>query len=173
MSQGQNRLPRLYILRLHESPLQPDNNFERFDRQWILDPTDTTEPASEIQTGDAIFAPELLTGAGEMEGLRFVGKAVASSGYELLSAGIESPVFPTEITVATTPEELRQMYEPLIEIVLQKQGFSLQDLLGGADVAEQFWTEPDKESVRRETEGSWRIPLKDCAIESIHDNNER
>jgi hypothetical protein len=61
--------------------------------QWILDlDVDNNNDDSMIQNGDMLYIPELASGAGEMEGVSFVG--TGSDGIVLLGAGIESPMFP-------------------------------------------------------------------------------
>lgn len=162
------RPPRLYIVKLYESP-HPDNNYDRYSMQWILD---TAEGDDDVQQGDMLYIPEVATGAGETEGLRFVGtNNNNNNGFALWSGGIEAPVFPRGIAELKSPQELRRDYEQLLNIVLQQQGFSLADLFGGDEVVEEFWASPDTERQARETEGEWHIPWSQCEILSTHDGS--
>jgi len=138
--------------------------------QWILNVDDDDDDS--VQPGDMLFIPELVTGAGELEGVRFVGTRKEGGGYELLGAGIESPMFPPAIANDKSPHDLRQHYESLLDVVLQEQGgFSMADLFGGADVVEEFWASPDVERRLKETEGEWHIPLNQCKILSTHSSS--
>jgi hypothetical protein len=58
--------------------------------QWILDVVNHND-FSMIQNGDVLYILELASGAGEMEGVHFVG--TGSDGFVLLGAGIKSPKF--------------------------------------------------------------------------------
>jgi hypothetical protein len=100
----QSRPPHLIILKLHESP-HKDGNYEKYNMQWILD-VDNQNDYSMIQNGNMLYILELASGAGEMEGVRFVG--TSSDGFVLLGAGIESPVFPRALAKLKSPQELRQ-----------------------------------------------------------------
>lgn len=164
-SQPPSRPPRLHIIKLHESP-HPNNNYERYDMHWLLDTT-TRTAKPEIQHEDMLYIPELATGAGEMEGVRFI-VGNGSNGFELLGGGIESPVFPQEIANDKSPQELRQDYERLLNIVLQEQGLSLAELFGGAEVVEEFWGTPDVERRPKTKEGEWRISWNECELLSTH-----
>lgn len=167
----QSRPPRLYILKLHEPP-HKDGNYEKYAMQWILD-DDNIDVSDDkrIQQGDMLYIPELASGAGEMEGVRFVGDPTGSNGFVLLGSGIESPVFPRALVEQKSPPELRRDYEALLEIVLQQQGFSLVDLFGGQEVVEEFWANPDVErNPKKETQGEWHISLAECKVLSTHDS---
>jgi hypothetical protein len=161
----QPKPPRLIILKLHESP-HKDGNYEKYNMQWILD-ADNNNDDSMIQNGDMLYIPELASGAGEMEGVRFVG--TGSDSFVLLGAGIESPVFPRALAELKSPQKLRQDYEMLLEIVLQQQGFSLVDLFGGKEVVEEFWASPDVGRNTKETQGEWHIPLAECTVLPTHE----
>lgn len=134
--------------------------------QWIMDTSDDTS----LQQGDILYIPELATGAGEFEGMRFVGRR-NNGGFELWSGGIESPAFPQSIAENKTPQELRRNYEQYFNTILQEQGFSLADLFGGEEVVEEFWASPDVERRRRPLEGEWHIPLSECEILATHDSS--
>mmetsp|Transcript_1202 Transcript_1202/g.2330 ORF Transcript_1202/g.2330 Transcript_1202/m.2330 type:complete len:270 (-) Transcript_1202:194-1003(-) len=136
-----------------------------------VDDTSTTATTSwpGIAEGDLVVFPALLTGAGEFEGMKFVGPKSAilwsnddddddeeeekggSDGVArtlpLLTAGIEYPEFP--VLVANMAKErdrsLRDMYEVAFDVVLGNQTgkFTLKDLLSGDDEAvERFWRDP-------------------------------
>jgi hypothetical protein len=156
------RNPYLHVLQLHESPVA-----DRFQCQWVLqalaNPIDAP-PNFAVREGDVVFFPDLKSGAGELEGVRLVGPRDVNGDFPLLSAGIESPIFPTAIATNMTPADLRSRYEQPLEQVLQQQGLSMADLFGGADVVEQFWQSPDSECGRRLTEvkETWMIPLESC-----------
>jgi hypothetical protein len=199
-NQGNNRTttPSLHVLQLHESPFAVVEQKDRFHCQWVLRVMMTTgnSPPSpcccrpmdapphgesdDVKEGDVIFFPELNSGAGEFEGLRWVGPQqpqqqqpqpqqdamMKGDCFPLLATGgIEHPIFPAVIATAhTTPEELRSKYENLLDQMLQYQGLSMADVLGGADVVEQFWQHPPSQSGRRLTEvkETWMIPLESC-----------
>lgn len=110
-----------------------------------------------------LYILELLTRAGELECVRFVGQK-RGEGYVLLNGGIETPIFPRDIS----QDRLREKYEQLLNIILQEQGFSLADLLGGQEIVEEFWDIPDIVQQSRELHGEWQIPLDQCAILSSH-----
>jgi hypothetical protein len=73
--------------------------------QWILDVVNHND-FSMIQNGDVLYILELASGAGEMEGVHFVG--TGSDGFVLLGAGIESPVFLCALAKLKSPQELWQ-----------------------------------------------------------------
>ena len=62
-------MPQLLILKLHENQVLEDNNYERFSYQWFLECSSNTPS---VQPGDVLYIPELSTGAGEFEAVRFV-----------------------------------------------------------------------------------------------------
>ena len=99
-----------------------------------------------------------------MEGVRFVGPRDVNGDFPLLSAGIESPIFPTALATSNSPVEPRYRCEQPLEQVLKQQGFSMEDLFGGTDAVQEFWRSPDSERGRRPTEvkGKWIIPLSKC-----------
>ncbi|KAL7464540.1 hypothetical protein ACHAXS_004878 [Conticribra weissflogii] len=134
-----------------------------------LDETPTTTMTwPGIAEGDLVVFPALLTGAGEFEGMKFVGPKSAivwstddGGGEEgnqsatrtlpLLTAGIEYPEFPVLVAnmAKGRNQSLRDMYEAAFEIVLadpQPPGngkLTLRDLMSGDDEAvEQFWGDP-------------------------------
>jgi hypothetical protein len=156
--------PSLHILKLHEDAA-PGGNYERFGFQWILDETDAESIVSE---GDVVFIPSLLTGGGEFEGLRFVGKRQPTNpkNFVLHNGGIEYPEFPKDIIAMT--QSLQAAYAPLLDKMLVKTMSgpdSLEEVMEGADggVAE-FWANPPKLR-EKECGDTWVIPLRDCTIE--------
>jgi hypothetical protein len=156
------RDPCLHILDLHD-------NFrdDLFEYQWVIrslaKPIDAP-PNFDVREGDVLFFPDLNTGAGEFEGVRLVGPKDVNDAFPLLPVGIETPTFPTAIAANATPEELRSRYEQPFEEVLQHQGFSMNDLFGGADIVKDFWQSPSSQQGRRLTEvkDTWMIPLERC-----------
>jgi hypothetical protein len=180
-------VPRLHILHLPAS--STDDEVERYFRtSWFIDDEDRQatpiltrsreqEHAEDetlawkgLQTNDLLYFPDELTGAGEFEGCRFVGEQT-DQGFLLLSAGIESPIFPAQLVASIgNASKLRVFYEQLFEIVLEEQHVSLADHFGGQDVVEEFWNRPDttkagRQSRRREDTADstpWLIPLRQC-----------
>jgi hypothetical protein len=165
---SEHLLPRLHILKLHQDPA-PDENYETFSWRWLLD-DDSEELESEmkeISPGDVVFFPELLTGAGEFEGMRFVGaRQEVDNRLALYNAGIEYPEFPP-VTVILQQERqltLRAAYAALIDTLLQRQTGgpdSLEAVFGGSAQVNKFWNEPA--ILRKDpNQGEWVIPLRDC-----------
>ena len=169
----------LHVLKLPEDPVLPDQDYSRFDMRWLLDKEVNAPAGAELATGDLVQLDQLLTGAGEFEGLRFVGPADADGRRELLLGDVESPVFPRVVAVlaATGPTALRQLFEPALAKVVELQGVSLQDIFGGN--AEAFWAEPDVQHREHELAGEWVIKLADCTwvetyrfAEATHGNSQ-
>ena len=170
-------LPKLHILKLHVDPAE-NGNYEKFSRQWFLDddegssPTTTTKKKNPIiLPGDVLFFPNLLSGAGEFEGVRFVGKRQNSkSNYLILhNGGVEYPEFPIEIlSLQPIGRSLRSAYGELLDKMLTRShNFLLEDAMGGPDEVEEYWKKP---AILREKErsGEWVIPLKNCEqVETI------
>jgi hypothetical protein len=143
-------------------------------------PADRKEDASTnvsewtgISFGDLLFFPELQSGAGEFEGLRFAGQRseeLTDGNIPLLVPGIESVEFPPDIVYSAEKggTSLRDMYErPLEKLLSMQGGMSLADLYGGSDVVEEFWAKPDV--MRRRTpltseKDRWIIPLSGCTL---------
>lgn len=152
----------LHVLKLPEDPVLPGGDYSRFSMRWLLDPGS----ASGVATGDLVQLDELLSGAGECEGLRWVGPADAAGRRELLTGDVESPVFPRAVAERFGPggEALRQRYELGLEKVLSLQGFTLADIFGGS--AEEFWAAPDVVRREKPLEGEW--VLASCTVVATH-----
>jgi hypothetical protein len=150
-------LPRLHILRLHEDAVQNGNNYERFDCQWVLDDSSETTQKEGNNTivavvvcpGDVLFVPELMTGAGEFEAMRFVGKRTTEHGRMVLhNGGAEYPEFPPDILLLQQGQHtsLRAAYAKLLDAMLLEQGGggpeSLEEIMGGETEVEEYWTQP-------------------------------
>ena len=153
---ARTRAARLIVLRL---PAHDDHadDYARFRRHWLL-----VGAQGEVEPGDVVQCPELLTGAGEFEGLRFVGPSDEEGRLPLLPGGIEAPVFPKAIIdmlgVEVVAAELRARYEEALEASLRMQrGMSLGDIFGGN--AEEFWASPDVQQKEPQTEGEYVIPF--------------
>jgi hypothetical protein len=145
--------PRLHIL--HLPTTSTDDEVKRdFRTPWFIDDEDRQatpitrreqEHAQDetlswkgLHTNDLLYFPDQLTGAGEFEGCRFVEERT-DQGLLLLSAGIESPIFPAQVVASIgTVSKLRLFYEKLFENVLEEQHLSLADIFGGQDVVEEF-----------------------------------
>lgn len=147
---------RLIVLRL---PAHDDHadDYSRFRRHWLL-----VGAQGEVEPGDVVQCPELLTGAGEFEGLRFVGPSDEEGRLPLLPGGVEAPVFPKAIIDMLGGEvvaaELRARYEEALEASLHMQrGMSLGDIFGGN--AEEFWASPDVQQKEPQLEGEYVIPF--------------
>jgi hypothetical protein len=162
MASSEHPLPRLHILKLHQDPAQ-DGNYETFSWRWLLD---DCESEIKISPGDVISFPELSTGAGEFEGMRFVGVRQGDNRLALYNAGIEYPEFPPVIVTLQQERQLtlRAAYAALIDTLLQRQTGgpdSLEDVFGGSAEANEFWNEPAL--LRKDpNQGEWVIPLRDC-----------
>lgn len=177
--------PRLHVMELHESPILEGTNYERFSYQWILEmpssstssSPSTSSPAAVVRSGDLIFVPSLLSGAGEFEAMRFVGDYAVSGeeeeSYILLKGGVEYPEFPSTIvdSYPTPSQQLREAYAHLFDSILQRQhgGIdSLQDVMGGPKPLEEYWNEPPRlRETTTKTDGDpeepiWIIPWRDC-----------
>jgi hypothetical protein len=162
------QLPRLHVLKLHEDPVQ-DESYERFDLQWVLD--DSSNQDAIISPGDVLLIPDLLTGAGEFEGMRFVGQREPPSNHlRLLSGGVESPEFPPDIIPMHSGRNLRDVYGKLLDALLLKSDGgieSLEDVMGGPEEVDEYWNEPPQLGEKKK-DGQWVIPLKNCTrIETI------
>jgi len=155
--------------------------------QWILDTTGFQPPPTPtsvvVSTGDVLLIPELMTGAGELEAMRFVGPTVEEESKSdhfliLLSAGVEYPEFPAVIVNGIPPPtSLRETYANLFDTYLKKLRCgpsSLKELIGDDEsdkdkALDEFWSKPPLQRLRKNYTGeSWIIPLRDCTIiESI------
>ena len=162
---------RMHVLKLHENPVLPGNDWERFRCRWLLD-----DPAGEVAPGDVICLEELMTGAGEFEGLRFAcalaDPAEASARphlLELQQGGDEAPSFPPGI-VRLVEEEggagLRSRYHAVLDRLLVRQGLSMAVFCEGCDGGvEGFWSDVEAGGCRgqvRQPRGEWLIPLAAC-----------
>ena len=167
-------MPRLHEIKLCESPvIEGDDGYERFDRSWYLDTTSSSSSASSamvIRPGDVLYIPELLTGAGELEAMRFVGPPTSTDHEEssssqdsqhqeetaknllpLYGAGVEYPEFPQAIIAIndgrrSESSSLRDDYADLLDAMLAKMTGgpnTLQELMGGgmAEV-DEYWNHP-------------------------------
>ena len=177
---------RLHVMQLHE-PAIVDGNYDRFRMLWLIDDTNgssfpkintddtcSAEDWNGISCGDLLYFPELQSGAGEFEGLRFVGERsdeLFDGNIPLLKPGIESIEFPPDIAFMADKKEisLRNLYEKPLEALLEVQGgrMSLADIYGGSNVLEEFWSKPD--IMRRRTplaseDDKWIIPLSECTL---------
>lgn len=169
--------PRLHVLKLHESPVV-DGDYSRFDMVWVIDdgspPGNSGEEFGGINTGDVLYFPELLSGAGEFEGTRIVGTRI-DQGLPLLRCGIEGPEFSQEILALSEGSDLtlRELYSRPFDSILEEQGFSLLDLIGGAEDMDSFWANPTlQRRPSREPDGTniWLIPLGSCSLVSSESN---
>lgn len=104
--------------------------------RWALE-----DPDHKLRPGDMCHFPQLLSGAGECEGLFFVWHGGRDGEHHLLRSDVESPTFPREIADQCTPQELRERYEAALELALAEQKMDLRILFGGAQ--EEFWARPD------------------------------
>ena len=175
---------RLHVLKLFE-PAVVDGNYDRFHMLWLIDDSkggpataddtcSTEEEWAGISFGDLLYFPELQSGAGEFEGLRFAGERsdeLFDGMIPLLKPGIESIEFPPDIAFMADKKEisLRSAYEKPLDALLEIQGgrMSLADLYGGSSVLEEFWAKPD--IYRRRTplaseDDKWIIPLSECTL---------
>ena len=173
-------LPRLFVVELPADLVQTASTGSAFRRPWFLqlESNDKEDAKNDNipRTRDVIFLPQCLTGAGELEGLRFVGSAVTKEDNNairlrlpLLRADIEQVVFPQSLFHETEAKTLRSCYEPLVNNVLRRQGgLTLSDLYGGDDVVEEFWAAPDvRPDLADNSQEALLIPWKDCRVERV------
>ena len=176
-------MPVLYKGKLHESPVLEGNNYERFDLQWVLDTSSSSSDADDsvkfrIQPGDVLYMPELLSGAGEFEAMRFVGNPVVDGNdsknmLPLLHGGVEYPEFPPEIAELHN-EHLRDAYAGLFDAMLETMTGGpgcLQEVMGGGDAEiDEYWSSPPLTRPKRQPPGGkWIIPLKSCQVQVVPD----
>ena len=106
-----------------------------------------------LAEGDLVVFPSLLSGGGKFESMRFVGpkSTLSSTGddvFPLLSAGIETPEFPTIILSLAQDlgiSSLKDIYEAPFNAILQQQSatYNLREIFSSDDDAyNQFWEEP-------------------------------
>ena len=161
--------PRLWELGLPAEVAQEAATSD-FRRPWMLQVNDANDNNDKIpRSFDVIWFPDVMTGAGECEGLRFVGNTAADDRFPLMRAAVEQLIFPRELFNNSSLSLLRQHYEPLIEQVLQRQGgLTLKDVLGGDDIVEEFWTQPDTgPDLANPAEPALVIPWRSCRVERI------
>ncbi len=162
-----------------------ENNptYDRFDVLWELVDLDKQPMAVNgiskesvmrsdfrLSEGDLVVFPALLSGAGEFEGMRFVGqkKKLPTGDYSfpLLTAGIEIPEFPSVLLQHMDVASLKEIYEAPFNTVLQQQSnkYTLKDLFSSDEEAyNQFWNEPPVARRRGPSGGDpWLISLSDC-----------
>ncbi|KAL7474334.1 hypothetical protein ACHAW6_000310 [Cyclotella cf. meneghiniana] len=174
-------------INVHFFANNPARSIENFAVLWHLvdihktphKNADNDFPWKGVAEGDLVVFPSLLSGAGEIESVRFVGPKVTSVAQAdeaekeevlpLLTAGIEYPEFPTLIVSLATERNmsLREMYERPFDAVLKSQPphyLTLKDLFSQEDeLYEQFWQDPPVARRRRPPGGEpWRISLGDC-----------
>lgn len=172
--------PRLHTLQLHESAVLGGNDYSRFGQRWMLllggggDGGDDAH--STISAGDAVYFPELLTGAGEFEGLRFVVAPADDDGgggsqrtcWELLEAGVEMPAFPDAVSelAGGAGAQLRGLYHEVFEQMLLAQGLSMAQICEGCDGGpDGLWDDVAGGHCRlrpKHKQGRWDIPLARC-----------
>mmetsp|Transcript_17593 Transcript_17593/g.27580 ORF Transcript_17593/g.27580 Transcript_17593/m.27580 type:complete len:201 (+) Transcript_17593:159-761(+) len=136
-----------------------------------------------LKEGDLVVFPSLLSGAGEFEGMRFVGQkmklsAIGDYSFPLLTAGIEFPEFPSLLLQHMDVSSLKEMYEAPFNAVLQQQSskYNLKDLFSSDDEAyNQFWNEPPVARRRGPSGGDpWSISLSECIwIETLEGKSSR
>ena len=118
--------------------------------------------AFSLDTGDWIVFPELLTGAGELEGLRVVVPILSQDDdnqqcnnnhqeFWLLPMGIEAVEWPQVllnwIEESVSALSLRGYYEQPLQDVYQKQKVSMTDAIGCE--LDEFWNHPSVPRRRR------------------------
>ena len=164
---------KLHYFDLHESPVQEEGNYERFQMTWFLknDSPPSGVPEDDIfsiATGDLIAVEELFTGAGELEGVRAVGPLDDSGQrFVLMPVGIEQMEWPQEILDwagnNTSKPSLRELYQDILnEIFDATAGCTLEDMVDDVD---EFWANP---IVANRTDNpdleEWEIPLSGCTL---------
>ena len=160
----------LHVLKLHEPAVIDGNNFERFDAKWLLE-----DPNGTVAPGDVVFFPELLTGAGEFEALRFACANSASDmavrTLELQGGGVEMAEFPAGIMSLLEQQpggpSLRARYHKAFNKMLTLQGLSMDILCEGCDGGvDGYWADVAagrcRMVERKATDEKWVIPLAAC-----------
>ena len=146
----------LHVLTLPEHDDKQDD-YARFRMKWLL-----VGAEGHIVPGDVIHFPELLTGAGEFEGMRFVGPP-EEGGLPLLLEDVEALVFPQSIVAMHPDGGLRARYEHAILAITESQHVALADMFGGEADLEAFWASPDVyRGAPAATEGEYIIPYGQC-----------
>lgn len=154
---------RLHVLKLPESPVA-DGTYDRFDHHWFLD-----DPQAIVRPGDVVSLPELLTGAGEFEGVRFACVA-ANNRVQLVGAGVEMPEFPQAIVdfAAQRGASLRELYHSSLDQILLAQGLSMEVVCEGCDDGpDGYWGGVAAghcvlQPPRRPKNGEWIISIPSC-----------
>lgn len=170
---------RLHTLKLHESPVVGGNDYQRFSHAWLLD-----DPNGVVAPGDVVSFPELLTGAGEFEGMRFAcrpdGESSDARPLQLVDGGIEMVSFPAAIAALVEGEmaaggpSFRERYHAVFDRLLEQQGFSMEVMCEGCDGgSDAFWSDVEaghSSNPRRPAEEvTWVIPLARCELVSTEE----
>jgi hypothetical protein len=164
----------LHILKLHEDAV-PNGNYERFGWQWVLDDSPSSAETQKeenvmvvvvVRPGDVLFIPDLMTGAGEFEAMRFVGKRTEHGWMLLHNGGVEYPEFPQDILLLQPGRSLRVAYAKLLDAMLMEQGGpeSLEEIMGGETEVEEYWTQPAMLREKKTVQEQWIIPLEKCTL---------
>mmetsp|Transcript_739 Transcript_739/g.1495 ORF Transcript_739/g.1495 Transcript_739/m.1495 type:complete len:190 (-) Transcript_739:100-669(-) len=173
-------IARVHYLKLHESPVV-DGNYDRFGLLWLIDPgsgdahparstsqgTDSSSSAWEgLDEGDLLIFPELLSGAGEFEAMRFVGEKTEEGMWPILTGGVDIPEIPQVIVSLLERKGLswRAFYERPFETILKDQGFCMSDVFGDDEEAlVGFWSAPVVARRKGPPKSeNWVIPLEHC-----------
>eukprot|EP00540_Astrosyne_radiata_P015229 CAMPEP_0116828650 /NCGR_PEP_ID=MMETSP0418-20121206/3766_1 /TAXON_ID=1158023 /ORGANISM="Astrosyne radiata, Strain 13vi08-1A" /LENGTH=179 /DNA_ID=CAMNT_0004457547 /DNA_START=9 /DNA_END=548 /DNA_ORIENTATION=- len=156
----------VHFLDLHESPDTGDGDYKRLRMSCFLlnDGLPKNAPSEfELQEGDLLAVDELFTGAGDLEGIRFVGPE-NDGRYLLLDAGVEELEWPLETLEFWAKKKknnhLRELYEGPLNVILdQVASATLEDIGGGVD---ELFDSAEGSPFRADEEGEWEIPLSKC-----------
>lgn len=113
-----------------------------YDYNWIL-----VDPEGLVRHGDVVHFPELMTGAGEFEGLFFASQP-ANGRVMLLGSDVETLTFPAALQglAAMRGSTIQQSYERGIAALCQEVfEEDLEDVCGDADAVAAMWANPQLE----------------------------
>ena len=141
----------------------PDEVVYGFD--WVLT-QDVGQPQILLSEGDIIFFPDLMSGAGEFEGLFFVGATTTTPGVVPLHFAneVESLAFPAAMRdlAQSRGSSLRGSYRQGIMALAAHVGFELEEVYGDANALENMWNAPDVDEGPHEAQPIHTVPLAVC-----------
>lgn len=129
----------LMTMRVHVLERVPMPGAPIYDRNWVV-----ADPHGEVRHGDVVHLPELMTGAGDFEGLYFAGEPV-NGRVQLLGCDVEELSFPAALhaLAAGRGSSIRDSYERGVVALCEMEiGLDLEDIYGDADAVAALWDNP-------------------------------